>query len=95
MGIAVIFPGQGTQTTGMGAPWRDHPAWGVVDRAETALGEPLSSLVLDAPTEQLARTREAQLSSATSGSDTLGGSGSRFWTTTTSGFLPSWPDSEP
>ncbi len=61
MGIAVIFPGQGTQTTGMGAPWRDHPAWGVVDRAETALGEPLSSLILDAPTEQLARTREAQL----------------------------------
>ena len=61
MGIAVIFPGQGTQTTGMGAPWRDHPAWSVVDRAETALGEPLSSLVLDAPAEQLARTREAQL----------------------------------
>ncbi len=61
MGIAVIFPGQGTQTTGMGAPWRDHPAWGVVDRAEAALGEPLSSLILDAPTEQLARTREAQL----------------------------------
>jgi [acyl-carrier-protein] S-malonyltransferase len=61
VGIAVIFPGQGTQTTGMGAPWRDHPAWSVVDRAEAALGEPLSSLVLDAPTEQLARTREAQL----------------------------------
>ncbi|HEV3135898.1 MAG TPA: ACP S-malonyltransferase [Acidimicrobiia bacterium] len=61
MGIAVIFPGQGTQTTGMGAPWRDDPAWGVVDRAETALGEPLSSLILDAPAEQLARTREAQL----------------------------------
>jgi [acyl-carrier-protein] S-malonyltransferase len=61
VGIAVIFPGQGTQTTGMGAPWRDDPAWGVVDRAETALGEPLSSLILDAPPEQLARTREAQL----------------------------------
>ena len=61
MGIAVIFPGQGTQTTLMGAPWRDHPAWGVVDRAEAALDEPLSSLILDAPTEQLARTREARL----------------------------------
>jgi [acyl-carrier-protein] S-malonyltransferase len=61
VGIAVIFPGQGTQTTGMGAPWRDHPAWSIVDRAETALGEPLSSLVLDAPAEQLARTRDAQL----------------------------------
>jgi [acyl-carrier-protein] S-malonyltransferase len=61
VGIAVIFPGQGTQTAGMGAPWRDHPAWSVVDRAEAALGEPLSSLVLDAPAEQLARTRDAQL----------------------------------
>lgn len=56
-----MFPGQGTQTTGMGAPWRDHPAWSVVDRAEASLGEPLSSLVLDAPAEQLARTRDAQL----------------------------------
>jgi [acyl-carrier-protein] S-malonyltransferase len=61
VGIAIIFPGQGTQTTGMGAPWRDHPAWSVVDRAEAALGEPLSSLILDAPAEQLARTRDAQL----------------------------------
>jgi [acyl-carrier-protein] S-malonyltransferase len=59
--IAVIFPGQGTQLTGMGAPWRDQEAWNVVDRAESALGEPLSSLVLDAPAEQLARTRDAQL----------------------------------
>ena len=61
MDIAVIFPGQGTQATGVGAPWRDQPAWGVVDRAEAALGEPLSALILDAPAEQLARTRDAQL----------------------------------
>src|SRR6266508_5436771 len=45
----------------MGALWRDHPAWSVVDRAEAALGEPLSSLVLEATAEQLARTRGAQL----------------------------------
>jgi [acyl-carrier-protein] S-malonyltransferase len=61
VGIAITFPGQGTQTTAMGAPWRDHPAWSVVDRAEAALGEPVSSLLLDAPAEQLARTRDAQL----------------------------------
>ena len=61
MGIAVIFPGQGTQATGMGAPWRDHAAWSVVDRADAALGESLSSLILGAPNEQLARTRDAQL----------------------------------
>jgi len=61
VGIAVIFPGQGTQTVGMGAPWRDHASWSVVDRAESALGEPLSALLLDAPAEQLSRTRDAQL----------------------------------
>ncbi len=58
---AVIFPGQGTQQPGMGVPWRDHAAWSVVERAEAALGEPLADLLLDAPAEQLARTREAQL----------------------------------
>ncbi len=58
---AVVFPGQGTQQPGMGVPWRDHEAWGVVERAEAALGEPLAPLLLDAPAELLARTREAQL----------------------------------
>jgi [acyl-carrier-protein] S-malonyltransferase len=58
---AVIFPGQGTQVPGMGAPWRDHPAWRVIEQAEAAFGEPLAELVLDAPAERLARTREAQL----------------------------------
>ena len=61
MAIAVIFPGQVTQTPGMGAPWRDDPAWAVVERAEQAFGEPLAPLLLDAPAETLARTREAQL----------------------------------
>ncbi|HSO95104.1 MAG TPA: ACP S-malonyltransferase [Acidimicrobiia bacterium] len=61
MGIAVLFPGQGTQSPGMGAPWRDQPAWSVIERAEAAFGEPLAELVLDAPAERLARTREAQL----------------------------------
>lgn len=61
MAIAVIFPGQGTQSIAMGAPWRDDPAWRVVEAAEAALGEPLAPLILDAPAEQLARTRDAQL----------------------------------
>jgi [acyl-carrier-protein] S-malonyltransferase len=59
--VAVVFPGQGAQTPGMGAPWRDHPAWKIVDRAEAALGEPIAPLLLDATAEQLARTRNAQL----------------------------------
>jgi [acyl-carrier-protein] S-malonyltransferase len=59
--IAVVFPGQGTQQTGMARPWVDHPSWSIVERAEAALGEPLGHLVTDAPAETLARTREAQL----------------------------------
>ena len=62
MTIAVIFPGQGTQGADMGAPWRDHPAWGVVARAEQALDEPLAHLLLAESAELLARTRESQLS---------------------------------
>lgn len=61
MGIAVIFPGQGAQAPALGAPWRDHPAWSVVERAEAATDASLAPLLLDAPAEDLGRTREAQL----------------------------------
>ncbi len=61
MRVAVVFPGQGTQEPGMARSWKGHRAWSVVDAAETALGEPLATLILDAPAEQLARTRDAQL----------------------------------
>jgi [acyl-carrier-protein] S-malonyltransferase len=46
----------------MGAPWREHQAWGVVERAEQALGEPLAPLLLAESADELARTRESQLS---------------------------------
>lgn len=61
MRAAIVFPGQGTQQPGMGLPWRNHPAWSVVERAEALLGEPLAPLLLDAPAEALAPTRAAQL----------------------------------
>ncbi len=61
MRVAIVFPGQGTQSPGMAAPWPDHPAWKILEQAESALGEPLGPLVLDAPAELLTRTREAQL----------------------------------
>lgn len=61
MGVAVVFPGQGTQQPGMAGAWREHPSWAVVERAEAALDEPLGHLVTDAPADALARTREAQL----------------------------------
>ena len=60
--MAILFPGQGTQTPGMGQPWRASPAWNVVERAEAALDLPLAHLLLDATAEELSRTREAQLS---------------------------------
>ena len=59
---AVVFPGQGTQTPGMGEPWRSTPAWEIVERAEKAVDLPLAHLLLDATAEELSRTREAQLS---------------------------------
>jgi [acyl-carrier-protein] S-malonyltransferase len=61
VGVAVVFPGQGTQEPGMGIPWRDDAAWSVVERAEAALGEPLAHLVTDADADVLARTRNSQL----------------------------------
>jgi [acyl-carrier-protein] S-malonyltransferase len=61
VGIAVVFPGQGTQQSGMALPWRDHPSWAIVEHAEAALGEPLGHLITDAPADALTRTREAQL----------------------------------
>jgi [acyl-carrier-protein] S-malonyltransferase len=61
VGLAVLFPGQGVQTPGMGCEWRDDPAWSVVDRAEAALGAPLAPLLLEESAEVLNRTRSAQL----------------------------------
>jgi [acyl-carrier-protein] S-malonyltransferase len=60
--VAIVFPGQGTQSPAMGAPWKGQPAWTVVERAESALGEPVAPLLLDAGAEDLARTRNSQLS---------------------------------
>jgi [acyl-carrier-protein] S-malonyltransferase len=60
--IAVLFPGQGTQTPRMGEPWRTSPAWDIVERAESATGLPLAHLLLEASADELSRTREAQLS---------------------------------
>jgi [acyl-carrier-protein] S-malonyltransferase len=45
----------------MGVPWRDHPAWSVVARAEAALDEALAPLLLAESTEDLTRTRDVQL----------------------------------
>lgn len=60
MTVGVMFPGQGAQRAALGEPWRHHPAWSVVERAERVLDRPLDTLLLD-PEASLDRTEDAQL----------------------------------
>ena len=43
MRIALVFPGQGSQTVGMGRALAGPPAGAVFRAADEALGEPLST----------------------------------------------------
>jgi [acyl-carrier-protein] S-malonyltransferase len=58
--IALVFPGQGAQRAGMGAPWRDHPSWSVVDRLSQSTGSELPELLIDADADTLRKTGHAQ-----------------------------------
>jgi [acyl-carrier-protein] S-malonyltransferase len=59
--LVFTFPGQGSQRSGMGQPWTDHPSWEIVAEASEVVGRDLSSLLLDAPMEELTNTANAQL----------------------------------
>ncbi|RAQ97093.1 ACP S-malonyltransferase [Thermogemmatispora tikiterensis] len=61
-GIAFLFPGQGSQTVGMGADiYEQSPAARqVFERADQALGMALSTLCFQGPEEQLRETINAQ-----------------------------------
>lgn len=59
--IVFTYPGQGSQKSGMGEAWVDHPSWElVVDAAETS-GRDLEALLLRADDDELRHTRNAQL----------------------------------
>jgi [acyl-carrier-protein] S-malonyltransferase len=60
--IAFVFPGQGSQYVGMGADLvaRSRVAADVYERADAALGMPLSKLILEGPAAELDLTVNAQ-----------------------------------
>jgi [acyl-carrier-protein] S-malonyltransferase len=58
--IAFTFPGQGSQAPGMGAAWRDHPSWELVDEASEAAGRDVGHLLVDADADELRATRNSQ-----------------------------------
>jgi [acyl-carrier-protein] S-malonyltransferase len=60
--VAWLFPGQGSQAVGMGKDLLEASpaAREVFARADAALGEPLSKLILEGPEDQLTLTANAQ-----------------------------------
>jgi [acyl-carrier-protein] S-malonyltransferase len=59
--LAFTFPGQGSQRPGMGASWKRHPSFELVDIASEIVGRNVTALLLDADEETLRRTQNAQL----------------------------------
>ncbi len=62
MRAGVVFPGQGSQSVGMGKALADSfpAALAVLDEVDDALGEPLSRVMMDGPEAELTATANAQ-----------------------------------
>ena len=59
--IVFTYPGQGSQSPGMGAAWVDEPSWELTEEASRATGRDVAFLLLEADAEHLRQTRNAQL----------------------------------
>lgn len=59
--IVFTYPGQGSQSPGMGAAWADHPSWELVEEASEAADRDVAALLIDAGADELTMTRNAQL----------------------------------
>ncbi|MGF1599947.1 MAG: ACP S-malonyltransferase [Acidimicrobiales bacterium] len=59
--IAFTFPGQGSQTPGMGETWRNHPSWELVEEAAEVSERDVAHLLLEADADELKQTRNSQL----------------------------------
>ena len=62
MSVAFIFPGQGSQSVGMGKALADAfaPARAVFEEVDAALGQKLSDIIWEGPSEALTLTENAQ-----------------------------------
>ena len=58
---AVVFPGQGSQKPGMGAPWVGTRSWDAVSLVSEVVGREVGALLVDADAATLQATRNAQV----------------------------------
>jgi [acyl-carrier-protein] S-malonyltransferase len=63
--LVLIFPGQGSQRPGMGAPWVGHESWHLVGELSEIVGRDIGELLLDTDGDALRATRNAQLATYT------------------------------